>query len=76
MLNYSGKNNRSWQTIIFNDIVDAIKTVSIEEKQELQMLLEQYLDEERCVPVYQGEGKPTIPGNVTPDTPLSKLNLN
>lgn len=31
----------------FNDLVEAIKSLSIEEKQEIQLLLSQYLREER-----------------------------
>lgn len=32
--------------------------------------------EEQRVPVYQGQGEPTVPSNVNSDTPLTDLNLN
>jgi len=35
-----------------------------------------FTNEEKKVPEYFGEGKPTIPREVTPDTPLDRLNLN
>ncbi len=37
----------------FSDVVEAIKTLSIEEKEEIQMLLSQYLREERREEIYQ-----------------------
>lgn len=33
-------------------------------------------NEERRVKIYEGTGEPTIPSSVTPETPLSELNLN
>lgn len=37
---------------------------------------EKLTTEERRIPMYYGEDVLTIPNNVTPDTPLSKFNLN
>ncbi|MBH8573769.1 hypothetical protein I8752_12210 [Nostocaceae cyanobacterium CENA369] len=37
----------------FSDVVEAIKGLSIEEKQELQILLKQYLREERREEIYK-----------------------
>ncbi len=37
----------------FSDVVEAIKTLSLEEKEELQSLLAQYLREERREEIYQ-----------------------
>ncbi len=37
----------------FTDVVEAIKTLSLEEKEEIQMLLAQYLREERREEMYQ-----------------------
>ena len=37
----------------FSDLVEAIKELSTEEKQELQLLLQQYLREERREEMYQ-----------------------
>lgn len=36
----------------FSDVVEAIKSLSIEEKQEIQLLLSQYLREERRAELY------------------------
>lgn len=36
----------------------------------------QLTNEERRVSIYNGTGEPTVPGSVTPETPLSELNLN
>jgi CRISPR/Cas system-associated protein Cas5 (RAMP superfamily) len=38
--------------VSFNDVVEAIKRLSVEEKQEIQMLLAQYLREERREEIY------------------------
>ncbi|MCB9134791.1 MAG: DNA adenine methylase [Anaerolineales bacterium] len=35
-----------------------------------------FTNEERRVHIYYGGDEPTVPSNVTPDTPLEKLNLN
>ncbi|BAZ51914.1 hypothetical protein NIES4103_45730 [Nostoc sp. NIES-4103] len=37
----------------FSDVVEAIKGLSFEEKQELQLLLQQYLREERREEIYE-----------------------
>ncbi len=37
----------------FNDVVEAIKSLSTEEKQEIQLLLRQYLREERREEIYE-----------------------
>lgn len=37
----------------FSDVVEAIKQLSIEEKQEIQLLLQQYLREERREEIYE-----------------------
>lgn len=37
----------------FSDVVEAIKVLSIEEKQEIQLLLQQYLREERRAEIYE-----------------------
>lgn len=36
----------------FSDVVEAIKGLSVEEKQEIQLLLKQYLREERRLQMY------------------------
>lgn len=41
-----------FQVMSFNDLVEAIKTLSVEEKQEIQLLLRQYLREERREEIY------------------------
>ena len=41
------------EVMSFSDLVEAIKELSTEEKQELQLLLEQYLREERREQMYQ-----------------------
>ncbi|MEH2011089.1 hypothetical protein [Nostoc sp.] len=37
----------------FSDVVEAIKSLSSEEKLEIKLLLQQYLREERCEEIYQ-----------------------
>jgi alpha-ketoglutarate-dependent taurine dioxygenase len=37
----------------FSDVVEAVKTLSLEEKEEIQKLLVQYLREERREEIYQ-----------------------
>ena len=37
----------------FSDVVEAIKALSVEEKQEIQLLLQQYLREERRAEIYE-----------------------
>ncbi|MBD2497447.1 hypothetical protein H6G75_24490 [Nostoc sp. FACHB-280] len=36
----------------FSDVVEVIKSLSVDEKRELQILLQQYLREERCEEIY------------------------
>lgn len=38
--------------MIFSDVVEAVKRLSTDEKQEIQMLLQQYLREERRNEIY------------------------
>ena len=38
----------------FSDLVETVKDLSIDEKEELQMLLKQYLREERREEIYSG----------------------
>ena len=42
-----------FQAMSFSDVVEAIKGLSTEEKQEIQLLLRQYLREERREKVYE-----------------------
>lgn len=37
----------------FSDVIEAIKSLSLEEKQEIQLLLRQYLREERREEIYE-----------------------
>ena len=39
--------------MIFNDVVELIKSLSTDEKQEIQLLLRQYIREERREEIYQ-----------------------
>ncbi len=39
--------------MIFSDVIEAIKGLSTEEKQEIQLLLKQYLREERREEIYE-----------------------
>jgi hypothetical protein len=41
------------KTMTFSDLVETVKDLSIEEKQELQTLLQQYLREERREEIYE-----------------------
>ncbi len=36
----------------FNDVIEIIKNLSIDEKQEIKLLLKQYIREERCEEIY------------------------
>jgi DNA modification methylase len=36
----------------------------------------QLTNEERRVPIYEGAGEPTVSSTITPETPLSEINLN
>jgi len=42
-----------FQAMSFSDVVEAIKSLSTEEKQEIQLLLRQYLREERREEIYE-----------------------
>ncbi len=53
MLDYSGRHLAVLEVMSFSDLVEAIKELSTEEKQELQLLLQQYLREERREQMYQ-----------------------
>lgn len=44
----------------FSDVVQAIKSLSIEEKQEIQLLLRQYLREERREEIYKNFQKARV----------------
>lgn len=50
-LNGSALNGTS--AMSFSDVVKAIKALSVEEKQEIQSLLQQYLREERRLEIYE-----------------------
>lgn len=39
--------------MVFNDVVEAIKSLSLDEKREIQLLLQQYLREERRDEVHE-----------------------
>ncbi len=41
------------QTMTFSDLVETVKDLSLDEKQQLQMLLQQYLREERREEIYK-----------------------
>lgn len=53
MLNWSARYDKLLQTVSFSDVVEAIKGLSTEEKQEIQLLLKQYLGEERREEIYE-----------------------
>jgi len=50
---FFGKNYEVFQLMSFSDLVETIKSLSIEEKQEIQLLLSQYLREERREEIYE-----------------------
>jgi hypothetical protein len=41
------------QTVKFNELIEAIKSLSLEEKKEIKFLIERYLIEERREEIYQ-----------------------
>lgn len=41
------------QTVKFNELIEAIKSLSLEEKEEIKFLIERYLIEERREEIYQ-----------------------
>ncbi|MDJ0536692.1 MAG: hypothetical protein QNJ70_30095 [Xenococcaceae cyanobacterium MO_207.B15] len=47
------QNKNRLRNMSFSDVVEAIKQLSTEEKQEIQLLLNQYLREERREEIYQ-----------------------
>ena len=51
MLSLSGNHLKVFHSMSFSDVVEAIKALCVEEKQEIQLLLQQYLREERRVTV-------------------------
>ena len=51
MLSLSGNHLKVFPSMSFSDVVEAIKALCVEEKQEIQLLLQQYLREERRVTV-------------------------
>ena len=52
MLDCSSKDYKKLQ-MSFSELVEALKSLSIEEKQEIQLLLSQYLREERREEIYE-----------------------
>lgn len=46
------KYNEVLQPMTFSDVVEVIKSLSVDEKRELQLLLQQYLREERREEIY------------------------
>lgn len=53
VLNWSDKLELVLRTMTFSDVIEAIKGLSTEEKQEIQLLLKQYLREERREEIYE-----------------------
>ncbi len=53
MLDWLSKSYTVFQAMSFSDVVEAIKSLSTEEKQEIQLLLRQYLREERREEIYE-----------------------
>ena len=53
MLNWLSKSYTVFQAMSFSDVVEAIKSLSTEEKQEIQLLLRQYLREEHREEIYE-----------------------
>jgi len=47
VLDWLGKHDEVLKLMIFSDVVEAIKSLSTDEKLEVQLLLQQYLREER-----------------------------
>jgi hypothetical protein len=52
MLDWLSKHDKVLQTMTFNDVVEVIKNLSTDEKYEIQLLLKQYLREERREEMY------------------------
>jgi hypothetical protein len=53
VLDCSSQDYKKLQFMSFSDLVEALKSLSIEEKQEIQLLLSQYLREERREEIYE-----------------------
>lgn len=53
MLNWLGKYGEVLQVMTFSDVVEVIKSLSTDEKGEIQLLLTQYLREERRDEIYE-----------------------
>ena len=53
MIDWLSKSYTVFQAMSFSDVVEAIKSLSTEEKQEIQLLLRQYLREERREEIYE-----------------------
>ena len=47
------KRGEALQNMTFSDVVEAIKSLSADEKHEIQLLLQQYLREERRDEIYE-----------------------
>jgi hypothetical protein len=52
VLDWLDKHDETLKQMIFSDVVEAIKTLSTDEKREVQLLLQQYLREERREEIY------------------------
>ena len=48
-----GKRGEALQEMTFSDVVEAIKSLSADEKHQIQLLLQQYLREERRDEMYE-----------------------
>jgi hypothetical protein len=53
MLDWSSKHDKVLQSMTFSDVVEIIKNLSTDEKYEIQLLLKQYLREERREDIYE-----------------------
>jgi hypothetical protein len=53
VLNWLGKYGEVLQVMTFSDVVEVIKSLSTDEKGEIQLLLTQYLREERRDEIYE-----------------------
>jgi hypothetical protein len=53
MLDWSSKHDQVLQAMTFRDVVEVIKNLSTDEKYEIQLLLKQYLREERREEIYE-----------------------
>jgi hypothetical protein len=52
VLNWLSKHDKVLQAMTFSDVVEVIKNLSTDEKYEIQLLLKQYLREERREEIY------------------------